>query len=185
MGCRKNEQTLLKKKLEDVDLNIDSGLGNDDLINSCLETIHQLQQLDSLESMERAQKVKIKWAVEGDENTGFFHGIINKRRNIQSIRGVMVEGKWIDNPVNVKKNFLIILLVGFVSRINLQPRFFWTFRIRYLTSNEHIWRVMSLIQKSRKRFGSVVLIKLRVPTVSRLDSLDVSGILWILKFSNM
>ncbi|GJW27992.1 RNA-directed DNA polymerase, eukaryota [Tanacetum coccineum] len=91
--------------MEDVDLNIDSGLGNDDLINSCLETIHQLQKLDSLESMERAQKVKIKWAVEGDENTGFFQGIINKRRNIQSIRGVMVEGKWIDNPVNVKKEF--------------------------------------------------------------------------------
>ncbi|GJS11041.1 RNA-directed DNA polymerase, eukaryota, reverse transcriptase zinc-binding domain protein [Tanacetum coccineum] len=100
-GRRKNEQTLLKKKLEDNDLNIDSGLGNEDLINSRLETIHQLQKLDSLESMERAQKVKIKWAVEGDENTGFFHGIINKRRNIQSIRGVMVEGKWIDNPVNI------------------------------------------------------------------------------------
>ncbi|GKD94529.1 RNA-directed DNA polymerase, eukaryota [Tanacetum coccineum] len=76
MGCRKNEQTLLKKKLEDIDLNIDSGLGNDDLINSRLETIHQLQKLDSLESMERAQKVKIKWAVEGDENSGFFHDIL-------------------------------------------------------------------------------------------------------------
>ncbi|GKA33082.1 RNA-directed DNA polymerase, eukaryota [Tanacetum coccineum] len=57
MGRRKNEQTLLKKKLEDIDLNIDSGLGNDDLINSRLETIHQLQKLDSLESMERAQKI--------------------------------------------------------------------------------------------------------------------------------
>ncbi|GJR63780.1 hypothetical protein Tco_1505942 [Tanacetum coccineum] len=75
MGLLGNEQTLLKKKLEDIDLNIDSGLGNDDLINSRLETIHQLQKLDSLESMERAQKVKIKWAVEGDENTGFFHEI--------------------------------------------------------------------------------------------------------------
>ncbi|GJW60796.1 RNA-directed DNA polymerase, eukaryota [Tanacetum coccineum] len=49
---------------------------------------------------------KIKWAVEGEENSGFFHGIINKRRSIQSIRGVMVEGTWIDNPVNVKKEFL-------------------------------------------------------------------------------
>ncbi|GKA10508.1 RNA-directed DNA polymerase, eukaryota [Tanacetum coccineum] len=43
-GRRKNEQTLLKKKLEDNDLNIDSGLGNEDLINSRLETIHQLQK---------------------------------------------------------------------------------------------------------------------------------------------
>ncbi|GJX14037.1 hypothetical protein Tco_0205795, partial [Tanacetum coccineum] len=56
--------------------------------------------------MEAAQKAKVKWAVEGDENSGFFHGIINKKRNIRSIRGVMVDGTWIDNPKNVKKEFL-------------------------------------------------------------------------------
>ncbi|GKG34567.1 hypothetical protein Tco_0437263, partial [Tanacetum coccineum] len=47
--------------------------------------------LDNLDAMEMAQKAKIKWAVEGNENTGFFHGIINKRRNVQNIRGVMAE----------------------------------------------------------------------------------------------
>ncbi|GKF80145.1 hypothetical protein Tco_0238747 [Tanacetum coccineum] len=56
--------------------------------------------------MEAAQKAKVKWAVEGDENSRFFHGVINKKRNIRSIRGVMVDGKWIDNPKNVKKEFL-------------------------------------------------------------------------------
>ncbi|GKC16697.1 putative RNA-directed DNA polymerase, eukaryota, reverse transcriptase zinc-binding domain protein, partial [Tanacetum coccineum] len=53
----------------------------------------------------KAIKAKIKWAVEGDENSGFFHGIINKRRNIQNIRGVMVDGNWIENPNDVKKEF--------------------------------------------------------------------------------
>nr|GEX59138.1 RNA-directed DNA polymerase, eukaryota, reverse transcriptase zinc-binding domain protein [Tanacetum cinerariifolium] len=73
MGCRKNDRIQLKKKLKDIDLIIDSGLEDEELINSRLDTIHQLQKLDSLESMEKSQKAKIKWAVEGDENTGFFH----------------------------------------------------------------------------------------------------------------
>nr|GEU54499.1 RNA-directed DNA polymerase, eukaryota [Tanacetum cinerariifolium] len=99
----------LKKKLEDIDLIIDSGLGNEVLINSRLDIIHQIQKLDSLDSKERAQKAKIKWAVEGDENFGFFHGTINKRRNIQSIRGVMVDGNLIDNPINISSEQRVYL----------------------------------------------------------------------------
>nr|GEY62091.1 putative RNA-directed DNA polymerase, eukaryota, reverse transcriptase zinc-binding domain protein [Tanacetum cinerariifolium] len=106
MVCRKNAKDQLKKELEGVDSIIDSAQGNEEVINIRLGIIHQIQKCDSLDSMETAQKAKIKWAVEGDENSRFFHGIINKRRSIQSIRGVMVEGTWIDNPVNVKKEFL-------------------------------------------------------------------------------
>ncbi|GKE24141.1 hypothetical protein Tco_1435653 [Tanacetum coccineum] len=90
-GTRKNDQLRLKKQLEEIDLDIDRGLGNEELVNSRLAILHQIQKIDNLESKERAQKAKIKWAVEGDENSGFFHGIINKRRNIQNIKGVMVE----------------------------------------------------------------------------------------------
>ncbi|GKC71592.1 hypothetical protein Tco_1117475, partial [Tanacetum coccineum] len=101
----KSDQLRLKKQLEEIDLDIDRGLGNEELVNSRLAILHQIQKIDNLESKERAQKAKIKWAVEGDENSGFFHGIINKRRNIQNIRGVMVDGNWIENPNDVKKEF--------------------------------------------------------------------------------
>nr|GEY50477.1 nucleotide-binding alpha-beta plait domain-containing protein [Tanacetum cinerariifolium] len=59
MGCRKNDRIQLKKKLEDIESIIDSGLGDEELINSRLDTIHQLQKLDILESMEKAQKAKL------------------------------------------------------------------------------------------------------------------------------
>ncbi|GJX27009.1 RNA-directed DNA polymerase, eukaryota [Tanacetum coccineum] len=91
MVCRKNAKAQLKKELEVVDSIIDSGQGNEEVIGTRLGIIHQIQKCDSLDSMEMAQKAKIKWVIEGDENYGFFHGIINKRRSIQSIRGVMVE----------------------------------------------------------------------------------------------
>ncbi|GJU68981.1 RNA-directed DNA polymerase, eukaryota [Tanacetum coccineum] len=50
--------------------------------------------------MEVAQKAKIKWAIEGDEN------ILNKKRSQLAIRGILVDGTWIDSPTLVKKEFL-------------------------------------------------------------------------------
>nr|GFB56672.1 RNA-directed DNA polymerase, eukaryota, reverse transcriptase zinc-binding domain protein [Tanacetum cinerariifolium] len=52
----------------------------------------------SLENSESLQKAKIKWSVEGDENSHFFHGILNKMRKQMSIRGVMKDGVWLDKP---------------------------------------------------------------------------------------
>ncbi|GJT48565.1 RNA-directed DNA polymerase, eukaryota [Tanacetum coccineum] len=44
-------------------------------------------------------------AVEGDENSRFFHGMLNKKRNILNVRGIIVDGVWVDNPTMVKKQF--------------------------------------------------------------------------------
>ncbi|GJU35122.1 hypothetical protein Tco_1183476, partial [Tanacetum coccineum] len=34
----------------------------------------------------------------GDENSSFFHGMLNKNRSQTSIRGVLANGKWTDRP---------------------------------------------------------------------------------------
>nr|GEV79627.1 RNA-directed DNA polymerase, eukaryota [Tanacetum cinerariifolium] len=52
-----------------------------------------------------AQKAKVNWAIEGDENSIFFHGVINKRRSQLAIRGVFVSGDWYTNPSKVKEAF--------------------------------------------------------------------------------
>nr|GEZ97579.1 RNA-directed DNA polymerase, eukaryota, reverse transcriptase zinc-binding domain protein [Tanacetum cinerariifolium] len=49
---------------------------------------------------------KNKWAIEGDENTKFYHGVLNNKRNQLSIRGVLVDVIWIENPSLVKTKFL-------------------------------------------------------------------------------
>nr|GEV73806.1 cysteine-rich receptor-like protein kinase [Tanacetum cinerariifolium] len=56
-------------------------------------------------AMEVAQKAKIKWAVEGDENSKYYHGVINKKRNNLAIRGVLVDGNWVESPQLVKNEF--------------------------------------------------------------------------------
>ncbi|GJY46578.1 RNA-directed DNA polymerase, eukaryota [Tanacetum coccineum] len=79
---------------------------SDDIINKRTEVVKSIQELDELQSMEAAQKAKIKWAIEGDENSKYYHGVLNKKRNQLSIRGVLAAGNWIENPALVKNKFL-------------------------------------------------------------------------------
>ncbi|GJR12796.1 RNA-directed DNA polymerase, eukaryota [Tanacetum coccineum] len=53
-----------------------------------------------------AQKAKVRWSIEGDENSKFFYGIINMKQSQLAIRGVLIEGDWIDKPYRVKNEFL-------------------------------------------------------------------------------
>nr|GFC01152.1 RNA-directed DNA polymerase, eukaryota [Tanacetum cinerariifolium] len=70
-----------------------------------IELKNNLLKLTEMEAKDRIQKSKVKWAVEGDENSKFFHGIINKRRSQLAIRGVFADGIWRSDPVRIKNAF--------------------------------------------------------------------------------
>ncbi|GKB17044.1 RNA-directed DNA polymerase, eukaryota, reverse transcriptase zinc-binding domain protein [Tanacetum coccineum] len=50
-------------------------------------TWQELDNLEKLESMDLLQKARVRWDVEGDENSKFFHGVINSKRKSQTIQG--------------------------------------------------------------------------------------------------
>ncbi|GJS02177.1 RNA-directed DNA polymerase, eukaryota [Tanacetum coccineum] len=58
-----------------------------------------------VEARDYIQKAKVHWAIEGDENSKFYHGIINRKRSQLSIKGIMVDGVWVDDPSLVKDEF--------------------------------------------------------------------------------
>ncbi|GJX77443.1 RNA-directed DNA polymerase, eukaryota [Tanacetum coccineum] len=103
----KANKTNLKGLLKDIDRMIDEKQADQELINKRIQTMNSLQDLEKLEAYEVAQKVKIKWSIEGDENSRFFHGMLNKKRNQQAIRGILKDGTWIDDPKAVKDEFLL------------------------------------------------------------------------------
>ncbi|GJY67593.1 RNA-directed DNA polymerase, eukaryota [Tanacetum coccineum] len=65
----------LKSKLSDIDKALDQGGVNDDLLLSRMDFTKQLQDVKSSEARDSMQKAKIQWAIEGDENSKFFHGM--------------------------------------------------------------------------------------------------------------
>ena len=54
------------------------------------------QERDSLK-----QKSKIKWAIEGDENSRFFHSRVNKNSKRQNINGLVYNGSWVEDPETI------------------------------------------------------------------------------------
>nr|GFB79842.1 RNA-directed DNA polymerase, eukaryota [Tanacetum cinerariifolium] len=102
----KNSKIMLKSKLADVELVIDKENASEEVIYKRLEIVNSINELEKQQSMKSAQKAKIKWAIEGDENSKYYHGILNKKGNNLAIRGVLEAGKWIKNPKLVKKEFL-------------------------------------------------------------------------------
>ncbi|GJS77776.1 RNA-directed DNA polymerase, eukaryota [Tanacetum coccineum] len=90
-------------ELRDIDKQLDQIGPNDLLIFRRHELKCNLNDLKEMESMDSFQKSKVRWAIEGDENSKYFHGIINKKRSHLAIRGVFDDGIWRTDPSSVKK----------------------------------------------------------------------------------
>ena len=82
----------VKTKLEEIDKILDHGHGSSEVLKHRLELMKDLDVKKKLENMDNVQKAKVKWSIEGDENSKFFHGIINKKKSTLAIRGMMVNG---------------------------------------------------------------------------------------------
>ncbi|GKC30997.1 RNA-directed DNA polymerase, eukaryota [Tanacetum coccineum] len=83
----------------------DSGRSNEEILCKRIMLINDLHEINSKNASEFSQKAKIRWSIEGDENSKYFHGILNKRRSQLAIRGVLVDGDWISDPSKVKDEF--------------------------------------------------------------------------------
>ncbi|GJZ96546.1 RNA-directed DNA polymerase, eukaryota, partial [Tanacetum coccineum] len=97
----------IKARLSDLDKLFDNGLSNEELVTERISLLKELHNFNKSHSLDLAQKAKVRWAIEGDENSKYFHGIINKKRSQLAIRGVLIDGDWIDEPCKVKNEFLM------------------------------------------------------------------------------
>nr|GFA71377.1 hypothetical protein [Tanacetum cinerariifolium] len=68
-----NLKKYLKNKLSNIDSLIDKGNASSAILEDRLDTMNKLASLENMESSELAQKAKVKWSIEDDENSKFFH----------------------------------------------------------------------------------------------------------------
>ncbi|GJZ03504.1 RNA-directed DNA polymerase, eukaryota [Tanacetum coccineum] len=107
--CQIQQDILCLDKLFDL------GLINDDSLNKRALLLNELHEINSVNASDLSQKAKIRWSIEGDENSKFFHGIINKKRAQLAIRGILADGNWISEPSLVKNKFFHHLVSSFLS----------------------------------------------------------------------
>nr|GEY32864.1 putative RNA-directed DNA polymerase, eukaryota, reverse transcriptase zinc-binding domain protein [Tanacetum cinerariifolium] len=98
-------KNLIVLELRDIDKKLDQLGPNDFLFARRHELKCNLNALKEMEMRDAFQKLKVRWAIEGDENSSYFHGIINKKRSHIAIRGVFDDGIWRTDPTLVKRMF--------------------------------------------------------------------------------
>ncbi|GKB21476.1 hypothetical protein Tco_0855399 [Tanacetum coccineum] len=101
---KKEMKASLLKQLVDIDKQLENGVKTDEMLLNRLEVSRRLHNLNQSDLNDAAQKAKVKWAIEGDENSKFFHGVINKKRAQLAIRGVFNNGTWCTDPNTVKES---------------------------------------------------------------------------------
>ncbi|XP_058741364.1 uncharacterized protein LOC131613736 [Vicia villosa] len=67
------------------------------------ENADELYKFSNLNCSIQRQKSRIKWLKEGDANTKFFHGCINRRRRINEIVHLDINGKKVEKVDDMKK----------------------------------------------------------------------------------
>ncbi|GJY71915.1 RNA-directed DNA polymerase, eukaryota [Tanacetum coccineum] len=108
----------IQSKLSDIDKIHDKCSSNEEILSDRSLLLKGLNDINSIDSLEAAQKSKVRWAIEGDENTKFFHGILNSKRSQLVIRKTLVDGEWIVDPLAVKSVFLKYFSTQFSSPIS-------------------------------------------------------------------
>ncbi|GJU21094.1 hypothetical protein Tco_1154436 [Tanacetum coccineum] len=93
VNSRHQEQEELMQEINRIELNIEAGHAGfeDKLLRQ--SKIKRLREIDKQEGIDISQKEKIKWGIEGDENTKIFHGVLNRKRRSLAINGIVVNRK--------------------------------------------------------------------------------------------
>ncbi|KAM0042735.1 putative RNA-directed DNA polymerase [Helianthus debilis subsp. tardiflorus] len=68
-----------------------------------LECKKKILEAECNKAKDLKQRARVKWAMDGDDNTKFFHGLINKRKSTNSIPGLFDNNGWVSNPKRVKR----------------------------------------------------------------------------------
>ncbi|GKE04395.1 RNA-directed DNA polymerase, eukaryota, reverse transcriptase zinc-binding domain protein, partial [Tanacetum coccineum] len=101
-----NHKKGMKIRLAEIGSSFDKGDVTPDTLEERWNIMNKLTSLKRIDLLELAQKAKVKWSIERDENSTNFHGIINKQRTNLAIRGILEDGAWIEDPKAVRNEFL-------------------------------------------------------------------------------
>ncbi|GKB65591.1 hypothetical protein Tco_0921777 [Tanacetum coccineum] len=106
----------IQSNLSEIDKILDQSGSNEEILINRSLLLKKLHDINSIDSLEMAQKAKVRWAIEEDENTKYFHDILNNKRYQLAIRRVLVDGNWIVGPFVVKEDLERIVSLDEIKR---------------------------------------------------------------------
>nr|KAJ0218409.1 hypothetical protein LSAT_V11C300144270 [Lactuca sativa] len=114
---------------------------------------HRIIELEKMAVTDLKQRSRIRWAVDGDENTRFFHGYVNNKQCKNRIHGLVIYGEWNTISEDIKKEAFRFYKDKFHEK--------WPTRPKLLNQKykENHWRPRSHWMKLNMQYGRVDVIK--------------------------
>ncbi|KAM0029767.1 putative RNA-directed DNA polymerase [Helianthus debilis subsp. tardiflorus] len=116
-----NSYTIKLKRLETLEVEAEQRNLNQDELEERAGCKSFIQEADRLKAMDLQQKSRVRWAKEGDENTKYFHGIVNANKSNNRIHGLHIDGEWVADPPLVKDHIFSYFADKFVEPMNSRP----------------------------------------------------------------
>ncbi|XP_071712284.1 uncharacterized protein [Rutidosis leptorrhynchoides] len=107
-NSRSSEAKRLKEitsQIDELDNFIDAGVASEDDVQRRNKLASEKNDLTKFIDLDYLQKARVRWDVEGDENSKKFQFSLKRTRRLQHIQGLLVDGTWIDNPKDIKDCF--------------------------------------------------------------------------------
>ncbi|XP_071728625.1 uncharacterized protein [Rutidosis leptorrhynchoides] len=101
-GLLDQEIDTLKKLATELEIKAEAPSFSDHERHAWLNTRRQWLEKEKIKTNMLKQKAKVRWNLEGDENTSFFHSMIRFRNNKCNIRGIFDDGVWNEDPRVIK-----------------------------------------------------------------------------------
>ena len=122
-GDQGNKVKLIQHKLNDLENSFTAQPTNQQ-VQELKKAQSELWEQSILHESMLRQKSRCKWLKQGDSNTAYFHQIINSSRRRNALRGMQINGGWVDNPTVIKDAVLQHFKgrVGSLSMLCLQSR---------------------------------------------------------------
>jgi len=119
----KAELNSLKDTMQHLDTVAESRPLNDLELSNRLLSSKRIAELEKLNAMDMQQKARIKWAVDGDENTKLFHGYVNNRNKKSHLHGLTIDGNWSSDPVAIKQKVFDFFSAKYKEKWKARPAF--------------------------------------------------------------
>uniref|UniRef100_A0A251UDF3 Putative RNA-directed DNA polymerase, eukaryota, Reverse transcriptase zinc-binding domain protein n=1 Tax=Helianthus annuus TaxID=4232 RepID=A0A251UDF3_HELAN len=108
-GLRKKEgeaSSRALEELEDLESKMEVREISEEEEWAYMENKKVLYDIERGKMLDLRQRARTKWALDGDENSKFFHAHVNARKAVNGIPGLIIGSRWVDKPVQVKLEVL-------------------------------------------------------------------------------
>ncbi|XP_024964818.1 uncharacterized protein LOC112505099 [Cynara cardunculus var. scolymus] len=169
------QENSLKRSLDSFDIKVENTTLSMEEISSRKDILMKIKAMEENKVKELKQKARLRWVVDGEENSSFFHGIVNANRRSNFIHGISSNGVWVTDPSEVKQEAFNFFSERFRSRSVIRPPFLCN-NFKHLSPEQASSLESNIsLEEFRKPFGNVEQTRLLGLMDSLLRSFDHSG----------